>query len=152
MAKRRALATSLTSYVQRASYNPPSDFRLRHPCLHTGSAQRIDQQACNRHRPDAARHRRYRPGDLQRFAKIHIAHDPRFAIRVDAIDADIDDRGARPDPSAANEFGPADRDTEDLGALAQRWQIARSGMRDRHRRIFLEQELRQRTADDMREA
>ena len=61
------------------------DFRLRHACLHTGSAQRIDQQACNRHRPDSARHRRDRPGDLQRFAKIHIAHGPRFAIRVDTM-------------------------------------------------------------------
>src|SRR5215471_15461062 len=32
-----------------------------------------------------------------------------------------------------------DSDAEDLGAAAQRWQIAAAGMRDRHRSVFLEE-------------
>ena len=69
-----------------------------------------------------------------------------------AIDADVDHGCARLDPVAANEFGAADGDAQEFGAPAIVGQIARVGMRDGDGRVLVEQNLRQRIADDMRTA
>src|SRR5205823_6425978 len=65
------------------------------------------------------------------------------------VDADIDHGSAWFDPVAAYHFGLADGGIDKVGPGAQSREIARTGMRNRHRRIFIEQQLHQGTADQI---
>ena len=69
---------SLSSH-SRSSVRP-GECRRRQAGDRTGRAQRIGEQACDRHRADAARHRRDRAGDLGHFGKCHVADDARLAV------------------------------------------------------------------------
>ena len=65
------------------------------------------------------------------------------------VDADVDHGGAGLDPIAPHHLRSSDRREQHVGAAADRRQIARLGMRHRHRRVLRQQELRQRLADDV---
>ena len=67
----------------------------------------------------------------------------------DAVDADIDHRGAGLDPVAAHHLGLADRGDQDVGAARHRRQVARARMGDRHGAMLGEQQRRHRLADDV---
>ncbi len=125
-------------------------FGAGRPVLHARGAQRVEQQAGDGHRPDAARHRRERAGDFRGFGISDIADDARFAaLAGHPVDADIDHRRARLDPVAAHHLRSADRGDQHIRAAANRRQIARLGMGDGHRGILGEQQLRHRLADDV---
>ena len=68
--------------------------------------------------------------------------------RVRAVDAHVDDGGARLDPVAPDHLGPADGGHEDVGRAAERLQVARARVRHRHRRAAGRQQQRHRLADD----
>src|SRR5260221_6832461 len=122
-----------------------------------GSVQRVLEQAGDRHRADAAGHRRDRPGDGERLGEGDVADDAPLAGlpysgALDAVDADIDHRRARLEPGAADEFRPADRGDDDIGAAAQFGQIAAARMRHRDGAALAQQQQRHRLADDVRAA
>ena len=115
-----------------------------------GGAQRVDQQARYRHLADAPGHRRDRARDIRHLGKGDIADQTGLAVFVlQPVDADIDHGSARFDPVAAYHFGLADGGIDKVGPGAQSREIARTGMRNRHRRIFIEQQLHQGTADQI---
>ena len=91
--------------------------RLRQPVNRAGGAQGVDQQARDRHRADAARHRRDRAGDLQRLGEGDVADQAGLAVGGrHAVDADVDHRRARLDPVAAHHFRLADGGIDEVGA------------------------------------
>ena len=128
--------------------------RFRQAGNRASGTQRVHQQARHGHLANAAGHRRDRARDLQCFGKRNIADKPRLAAirRRQPVDADIDHGCARLDPVAAHHFGLADRGIDQVGARGQVRQIARARMRDRHRGVFVEQQLHQRPADQVRAA
>src|SRR5579883_1236923 len=56
-----------------------SDPGFRETAPPAGGDQRVAQETGNRHRPDAARHRRDRAGDAQRFGEGDIADEAALA-------------------------------------------------------------------------
>ena len=122
----------------------------RQPVDRAGRAHGVHQQARDRHRPDAARHRRDRARDLGGLRVGDVADDAVLAARAgDAVDADIDHGRARLDPVAADHLGPPDRREQQVGAAADGGQVARPGMRHRDGRVLVQQQLNQRLADDV---
>src|SRR5258708_14851840 len=111
----------------------------------------VFEQAGDGHRTDSARYGGDCGGALGSFVERDVADQPRLAIRTGgAVDADIDDDGTGTDPIAANHLRPADRHDQPVGAAAQAPQIARARMRDRHRAVRPEPELRQRATEQLR--
>ncbi len=84
------------------------------PPASSAALQRVAQQARDRHRPDAAGHRRDRAGDLGRRGEVDVARE---AV-VGAVHADVDHDRAGLDPVAADQSGAADRGDEHVGAPA----------------------------------
>ena len=88
---------------------------------HIRSVQSILQQGGDRHRPDTAGNRRDVGGALGGGLKIHIASQ--FAV-LHAIDAHVDDRGARLYPLPLDQPWLADGYDEDVRpAGVNRWQM-----------------------------
>src|SRR4051794_14547686 len=86
----------------------PLEGRRRKSRKRASSAHRIGQQACNRHWPDAARHRRERPRHAARLLERNVADDARLAaLTRQPVDADVDHSRARLDPVAAHHLGPS---------------------------------------------
>ena len=103
----------------------PTTAGAGNPAMRAGRAHGVDHQAGDRHRPDAARHRRDRAGHLRRLGEGDVADDPRLAVRRrHAVDADVDHGRARLDPVAAHHLRPADRRKQQVGAPADRRQVA----------------------------
>src|SRR5205823_10794849 len=75
---RRARARQGRVRLEQLNYLT-ADLRRRRSRLQAGGAQRVEQKTRDRHRPDAARHRRNRAGDLAGFGKIDITDDAGFA-------------------------------------------------------------------------
>ena len=96
------------------------------------------------------RHRRDRPGSFRHFGKCHVTDNARLAVGArGAVDPNIDDGRAGLHPIAPHHLGPADSREQEIGATADRRQIARLGMCDRDRSVLVEQKLYQWLADDV---
>src|SRR5262249_12145811 len=65
------------------------------------------------------------------------------------IDSNVDHRGAWLDPVSANHFGPANCGDQQVGPAAHGWKIVCSGMRNGHCRIFSQEQLRHRLANNV---
>ena len=90
-------------------------------------------------------------GDLARLLEGDIADHARFAgggVR-DAVDADVDDDGARFEPVAAHEVRSAHGCDDDVGAAALLRQIPRARVCDGNRAVCLQEELQHGFADDV---
>src|SRR3569623_432285 len=130
-----------------------SDRRLRQGVDRAGRAHGVDQQARHRHLAAAARHRRHRARHLHRLIISNVADKTALAaVTRQAIDADIDHGCAGLDPVALHHFRPPHRRKYEISLTTQRRQVARARMRDRHRGVFEEQQLDQRTTDQIRAA
>ena len=89
------------------------------------------------------------PGDARATAsKSTSPHEP----VVGAVHADVDHRGARLDPVGADQPRHADGGDQHVGARADRRQVARARVADRDRRVALQQQVRDRLADEVRAA
>ena len=87
-------------------------------------------------------------GVMQRRARARRELDVADELAVsDAVDADVDHDGAGLDPLAADQPGLADRRDHDVGAADLGGEVARARMTDRHGRVPLEQQQRDRLAD-----
>ena len=80
--------------------------------LALGGADQVGEQERVGERPDAARDRRDRRGDLDRRVEVDVADDP----AVDDVDPDVDDDRARLEHRAGDEAGSAGGDDDDVGA------------------------------------
>ena len=125
-------AQTPTRRMGRAQRNPsPSgDSTFPETALATRSpAQRgvdgVLQQAGNRHRTDAARHRRDRAGDLDRFGERHIADQPPSVSRLTPTSITVAP-GAIQSPRTSSRS--ADGGHDDVRATALGGEIARAGM------------------------
>ena len=105
---------------------------------------RVLQQAGDRHRPDAARHRRDRTGHRGAFGEGDIAHQ---APVRQPVDAHIDDRRTGCDPIPPHHLRPADRRDDQFRAPALGGEVAAARMRDRDRRIRPREQRRDRASD-----
>ena len=126
------LSGALRSRASREDAGPypavRSHLRRRQAVDRARRAQRVHQQACDGHLPDAAGHRRDRAGDLQRLLVGDVADQAVLPGRPrHAGDADVDDGGARFNPVTANHFRPPDSRINQIGL----WQsLARSRVRE----------------------
>ena len=125
--------------------------RRRQAGERAGRPHRVGEQARDRHRPDAARHRRDRARDLaplrrRRRRRRCASCRPSRVTRLMPTSITVAPGLIQ---SRRTISGAADRGEQDVGAPADRRQVARLGMRDRHRRVLGQQQLRQRLADDV---
>src|SRR5690606_1970403 len=97
------------------------------------------------HRSDAARHRRDVAGDLGGGEEVDVAADP----ATDLVDADVDHDGALPDHVRVDQSGLADGDDQDVRPARVRGEIPGADMADGHRGEVVEQQDRDRLADDL---
>src|SRR5262249_58610931 len=80
----------------------------------------------------------------------HVADEAAPAIGGrHALDANVDDGGAGLDPVPAYHLGPTDRRHHEVGAANNARQVTRARMGNRHGAILIEEELRNRLADDV---
>src|SRR5690606_31924468 len=85
------------------------------------------------------------------FLEGDVADNTRLAFRrFDAVDADIDDHGARLDPVTAHQAGTSNGNDEDIRRPAEVRRVLRARMRHGDGAVFGEQQLRHRLADDVR--
>src|SRR5215207_6581457 len=123
--------------------------RLRDSPLPAGRPQRVLQETGDGHRSDPAWNRRDRACDPGAIFEIAVAHQHGLAAALNAVDADIDDAGTRLDPAALDHFRPSNGRNDEIRPAANTGQVIRSGMRDRDRTIFRQQQLRHRLADNI---
>ena len=82
-----------------------------------GGDDRVAQQAGDGHRTDAARNRSDGARHLCRFIICNVAEQLAGPVRLfDALLADVDDRGSRLQPAAADQLGTADGSHDDIAA------------------------------------
>src|SRR5687768_17303028 len=106
----------------------------------------VREQHRDRHRADASRDGRDRARDLARRVEVHVAHQP----VVGAVDAHVDDGRAGLDPVALDEPRAADRRDEDVCPAAGLREVRRARMADRDGRVGVEEQGRERAADEDR--
>ena len=99
--------------------------------------------------PTPPGHRRDRARDLDRPRR---SRRRRTSAVVGAVHADVDDRRAGLDPVAADHPRAADGGDQDVGAAADRGEVARARVARRDRRVGREQQLRHRLAEEVRAA
>src|SRR2546428_2256230 len=109
------------------------------------SAHAILEQERNRHRSDAARHRRDPARHVVDGVEIDVAGQRPVA---EAVDAHVDDAGARFDHRRGDEFRPPDGGNEDVGFAGQLVQLHGLRMADGDGGVVLQEEQRERPADD----
>ncbi len=94
-------------------------------------------------RPDPARDRRDRRGDIDRRCEVDIAHDP----AIDDVDPDIDHDRTRLEHRTGDEPGFAGGNDHDVGTTDVAGKIARAAMADADRGVLLDQQERRRHPD-----
>jgi hypothetical protein len=108
--------------------------------------QGVAQEHRDRHRADAAGHRRDQP----RAGGGRVELDVADQARVGAVDADVDHHRAVLHPIAPDELGAADRGDEDIGPSADPGEVVGARVAHRYRRVGGEQQRRDRLADEVR--
>ena len=92
-----------------------------------GSDDRVAQQAGDGHRTDAPWNRSDGARHLCRFVICNVAEQLAGPIRLlDALLTDVDDRGSRLEPTAADQLGAADGSDDDIAAADGFRQILRA--------------------------
>ena len=84
--------------------------------------------------------------------EVHVADQLALAarrFRLKAIDSHVDYRGARFDPIGGDHARATDGGDQDVGLAADRGQITGARMRDGHRAVRAQEQLRHRLADDV---
>ncbi|KAF1858236.1 hypothetical protein Lal_00014736 [Lupinus albus] len=109
-----------------------------------GRLQRILQQHRDGHRPHATRHRRDVAGDFLDAVEVDVA--AQLALVV-AVDAHVDDDGARLDHVAGQRVAAADGGHDDVRLAGVVAQVRRTAMADGDGGVLLQEQQRHRLAD-----
>mmetsp|Transcript_29676 Transcript_29676/g.78865 ORF Transcript_29676/g.78865 Transcript_29676/m.78865 type:complete len:409 (+) Transcript_29676:137-1363(+) len=113
------------------------------------------EQHRDRHRADAARHRRDRPRHLLGGLKVHVADEHVAALVGRArlrVDAHVDDDAARLEPIPLDHLRIADGGDDNVSAAHVRRQVGGARVADGHGRVHRLQQVRDGHADDVRPA
>src|SRR6266481_5940017 len=140
----RRTSNSNAGLERRSCRRAGADRRRRRPGF--GGGGRVREQHRDRHRPNAARHRRDPGGALARGGELDVADE--LAVGG-AIDADVDHHRTVANPVAAHELRASNRGDDDVRAAHDGGEIAGARVANRHGRVLLEQHERDRLADEV---
>src|SRR4051794_664820 len=111
-----------------------------------GRLERVAHQHRDRHRADAAGHRRDQPRALGGGCELYVARE----LAVQAVHADVDDDRALLDPVALDQVRDADGGDEDVRPPADVGEVARARVGGGDGGVGVQQQRGHRLADEVR--